>query len=222
MRERELYHMRKDYAPEPLTAESVSQDPFMQFGKWFNEALSTETTEPNAMIVSTCGLDMIPSSRVVLLKKYSPDGFVFFTNYRSRKGNQLSQNPNASILFFWPVTMRQVRIEGSVEKVPESESDEYFSSRPAESRATAIISKQSMHLHNKELFEKEVSAMLERVDSGGDISDQLARPLNWGGYNLKPHLFEFWQGGTNRAHDRFEYLKESPDQPDWTISRLYP
>lgn len=222
MKERDLYHMRKDYSPEPLTEESVSRDPFMQFGKWFHEALSTETTEPNAMIVSTCGLDMIPSSRVVLLKKYSPDGFVFFTNYKSRKGNQLSQNPNASILFFWPVTMRQVRIEGTVEKVPESESEEYFSSRPAESRATAIISKQSMHLDNKELFEKEVSAMLERVDNGGDISDQLARPLNWGGYNLKPHLFEFWQGGTNRAHDRFEYLKESPDQPDWTISRLYP
>lgn len=222
MKEKELYHMRKDYAPQPLTPEELSADPFLQFGRWFSDASQYETAEPNAMVVSTCGLDMIPSSRVVLLKKYSPEGFVFFTNYNSRKGIQLSQNPNASILFFWPETMRQVRIEGFVEKVSEQESDEYFNSRPAESRATAMASSQSEPLANKEQFEKAVDEILQQAEYELSEGKVLERPLHWGGYILRPALFEFWQGGTNRSHDRFEYLKESPDQPFWTITRLYP
>ena len=222
MKEKELYHMRKDYAPQPLTMEELSADPFLQFGRWFSDASQYETTEPNAMIVSTCGLNMLPSSRVVLLKKYSPEGFVFFTNYNSRKGNQLSQNPNASILFFWPETMRQVRIEGSTERTSERDSDEYFNSRPAESRATAMASRQSEPLENKEQFENEVEKILKYSEEDISAGSILARPLHWGGYILKPSLFEFWQGGTNRAHDRFEYRKESPDQPFWTITRLYP
>ena len=214
--------MRKDYAPQPLTKEKLSPDPFMQFGRWFSDASLYETAEPNAMILSTCGLDMLPSSRVVLLKKYSPEGFVFFTNYNSRKGNQLKQNPNASILFFWPETMRQVRIKGCTEKISERESDEYFNSRPAESRATAMASRQSEPLENKEQFENEVEKILKYSEEDISAGSILARPLHWGGYILKPSLFEFWQGGTNRAHDRFEYRKESPDQPFWTITRLYP
>ncbi|MFA6334377.1 MAG: pyridoxamine 5'-phosphate oxidase [Bacteroidales bacterium] len=207
----ELYEMRENYAPESLTKESIHENPFAQFGIWFHEAIAKEV-EPNAMVLSTVGADMSPSSRVVLLKKFSPDGFVFFTNYQSKKGVQLSENPRTALLFFWPISIRQVRIEGLVEKLPSVESDEYFNSRPLESRATALLSRQSFPLESRKKFEADIVRLCER-------GSEIKRPEHWGGYFLWPHLFEFWQGRANRAHDRFQY---SLSEKGWEIRCLYP
>ncbi|MDD2491244.1 MAG: pyridoxamine 5'-phosphate oxidase [Bacteroidales bacterium] len=211
MKEQVLYNMRKDYSPEPLILEKLSKSPLVEFGKWFEEAEKTENQEINAMILSTCKNGEFPSSRVVLLKRYSNEGFVFFTNYHSRKGEQIDSNPKGSILFFWPQTMRQIRIEGEISRISSTESDEYFASRPAESRASAILSKQSKPLNDKERFDNEVKELSN--------NKELKRPNNWGGYILKPVYFEFWQGATNRTHDRFSY---TPTINGWMITRLYP
>lgn len=211
MEEKILYDMRKDYAPTPLKEEMLCINPFIQFDKWFEDARKIERQEANAMILSTCGDGGTPSSRVVLLKRVSKEGFVFFTNYQSKKGEQINRNPNGSILFFWPETMRQIRIEGVLSKISESESEEYFSSRPNESRAAAILSKQSRPLPNKEEFDADVLRFAE--------IDELKKPDFWGGYILKPSYFEFWQGAISRTHDRFSYNKNNGE---WGIVRLYP
>lgn len=212
MEEKSLYHMRKDYSPVPLDPAHLEQDPFLQFAKWFDQALEFEQMEANAMIVSTCDLSLRPSSRVVLLKSYSREGFVFFTNYHSKKGRDLTANPNISLLFFWPATMRQVRIEGRAHKVEEAISQEYFSGRPRESKASSALSRQSEPLFEKEQFNDNVKNLIE--------SDQeILRPTHWGGYVVVPVSFEFWQGGIGRAHDRYLY-KKGPK--GWNISPLYP
>ncbi len=211
MKDRLLYHMRKEYSPEPLSKELLSNSPFLQFEQWFEDAQKYEYQEANAMILATCGGAGAPSSRVVLLKRYSGEGFTFFSNYLSRKGEEIQANPKASILFFWPQTMRQVRIEGEVSIISSTESDEYFLSRPAESRASAILSKQSRPLADKEAFDNEVRLLSE--------NGELKRPDNWGGYILKPGYFEFWQGALSRSHDRFSYALKGNG---WEICRLYP
>ena len=212
MEEKELYGMRRDYSPKPLNVEDLINDPFLLFEKWFKEALELENGEANAMVLSTAGNDMMPSSRMVLLKKYSDSGFVFFTNYKSHKGRQLEENNRAALLFFWPSSMRQVRIEGRVRKISSAGSDEYFESRPRESRASSSLSKQSEPLQERESFDSEIRNLSES-------NCEIKRPGHWGGYVVEPVLFEFWQGGIKRSHDRFRYTKRGAE---WKIVRLYP
>jgi pyridoxamine-phosphate oxidase len=212
MQEKELYGMRRDYSLKPLNVEDLNCDPFQMFEQWFKEALELENIEANAMVLSTVGNDLMPSSRMVLLKKYSGSGFVFFTNYESHKGKQLEENNRAALLFFWPNSMRQVRIEGRVRKISAAESDEYFESRPRESRASSALSRQSETLPERESFESEIRNLLES-------NSEIKRPGHWGGYIAEAVLFEFWQGGIKRSHDRFRYTKNGTE---WKVVRLYP
>jgi pyridoxamine 5'-phosphate oxidase len=212
MIEKELYGMRRDYSPKPLNIEDIDKNPFVQFDFWFREAAEFEDTEANAMVLSTVGKEMMPSSRMVLLKKYSKSGFVFFSNYKSHKGNHLDENNKAALLFFWPNTMRQVRIEGSVKKIAPSESEEYFKSRPRESMSSSALSSQSRELPSREIFDTDVKRLSESVQ-------EIERPEHWGGYIVEPVLFEFWQGGINRAHDRFRFTGKGSR---WNAVRLYP
>lgn len=212
MIEKELYGMRRDYSPKPLNIEAIDKNPFVQFDLWFREAAEYEDIEANAMVLSTVGKEMMPSSRMVLLKKYFQYGFIFFSNYKSHKGKQMEENNNAALLFFWPKTMRQVRIEGSVKKISSSESDEYFKSRPRESMASSALSSQSLQLPSREIFDADVKRLSE-------CADEIKRPEHWGGYIVEPVLFEFWQGGINRAHDRFRFTGKGSQ---WKVVRLYP
>ncbi|MHC1780294.1 MAG: pyridoxamine 5'-phosphate oxidase [Bacteroidales bacterium] len=208
-----LFEMRRDYNPGPLNSGDLDSDPFIQFSKWFEEALRRESHEANAMILSTVNINMEPSSRVVLLKSFSSDGFLFFTNYSSRKGDDISENNRVALLFFWPDSMRQIRIEGVAERCDTALSDEYFNSRPIENRASSALSKQSKPLEDRSKFEEDISNLIR---SGKTIK----RPENWGGYIVKPSRFEFWQGGSGRSHDRFQYNNTGNNL--WNISRLYP
>jgi pyridoxamine 5'-phosphate oxidase len=196
--EKKIHHYRKAYNKDSISLESSAENPFIQFHDWFELAENQTLFEPNAMILSTVGAGMRPSSRVVLLKEYSEEkGFVFFTNYESRKGRELQQNPNASLLFFWESLEKQVRIEGVVEKISEKESEEYFYSRPIESQIGAMISPQSHVIEGSEYLIKK----FEEVKATGKTK----RPENWGGFTLKPDYFEFWQGKIGRLHDRITY-----------------
>lgn len=208
-----LFDMRRDYNLSALELADMESDPFVQFSIWFEEALRRESHEANAMILSTVNINMEPSSRVVLLKSFSSDGFLFFTNYSSRKGDDISENNRVALLFFWPDSMRQIRIEGVAERCDTALSDEYFDSRPVENRASSALSKQSKPLENRSNFDEEISNLIK---SGKTIK----RPENWGGYIVKPNRFEFWQGGSGRSHDRFQYNKTVNNI--WNIARLYP
>ena len=214
MGDRRLADIRREYSLKELTRRSVSSDPFEQFAVWMDEALQAEVPEGTAMTLSTAGLDGIASSRVVLLKGYDESGFVFFTNYESRKGRELASDPRASLNFFWPHLERQVNIRGSVERTSREESEEYFRSRPFESRIGAVASHQSATLASREDLESRV-AELTKLYAGKDVPT----PENWGGYRLAPIQFEFWQGRPSRLHDRicYRHIDEK-----WEISRLYP
>ena len=196
-----------------MTEERVmKENPFDQFKLWYNEELECSSFLPDAMTLSTVGHEMMPSSRIVFMKYFTEEGFIFFTNYRSKKGKQLEENPKASLLFFWPRLVRQVRIEGLVERCSEQLSDEYFNSRPLPSRASSLLSKQSEPLDNKDEFDNNVKRVAENPEL-------VIRPNYWGGYILRPQLFEFWQNREHRSHDRFVY---TPEGPGWKITRLYP
>ena len=190
----------------------MKETPFDQFNLWYNEELESKSYLPDAMTLSTVGADMMPSSRIVFMKILTEEGFIFFTNYRSKKGRQLEENPKASLLFFWPRLIRQVRVEGLVERCSEQISDDYFNSRPLPSRAASLLSKQSEPLDDKEAFDNNVKRLAEN-------EEMVTRPEHWGGYVLKPQLFEFWQNREHRSHDRFAYTLEGPG---WKITRLYP
>ncbi|MBL7778516.1 MAG: pyridoxamine 5'-phosphate oxidase [Chitinophagales bacterium] len=209
--EKNLHHHRKSYERHELTEEQVATDPFIQFNEWMEAALESDVYEPNAMVLSTATTDGKPSARVVLLKSYSKNGLVFFTNYSSRKGKEIAENPHASLLFFWDKLERQVRIEGILKKVSEEESENYFQSRPFESRLSAIVSPQSTVVPGREYLESE----LEKIKN----NTYTPRPSNWGGYILQPVCFEFWQGRANRLHDRlvFEWTNGN-----WQLKRLAP
>lgn len=205
--------LRRDYSRESLDEDAVARSPFDQFAKWFDGALKSQLREPTAMALATVGPDGRPSARMVLLKGFDERGFVFYTNYDSRKGGELADNPHASLLLFWAEIGRQIRIEGDIEKTPASESDEYFKTRPLGARIGAWASPQS------EVTKK--SALMARVaEMGLRHGIYPSRPPNWGGYRLIPHEFEFWQGRPSRLHDRIRYRK----QPDggWLIERLAP
>ncbi|MFN5376742.1 MAG: pyridoxamine 5'-phosphate oxidase [Chitinophagaceae bacterium] len=206
--------IRKDYQLKSLSEHEVDQNPFAQFSVWWNEAVQSDIIEVNAMALSTVTSTGKPSSRIVLLKGYDEQGFVFFTNYSSDKGQQLTQNHFAALLFFWKELERQVRIEGVVSKVSEEESDAYFNSRPVGSRLGAWASPQSQKISDREVLNNELMKFTEQFDQ-----ENIPRPAHWGGYRVKPTRIEFWQGRSNRLHDRILYEQ---DNDNWQISRLAP
>ncbi|KDC47452.1 pyridoxamine 5'-phosphate oxidase [Bordetella bronchiseptica] len=205
--------LRQSYEKGVLVEEQAAASPFQQFARWFDEAVAARVPEPNAMTLATVNAEGQPSARIVLIKGYDDAGFVFFTNYESRKGLDLDANPRASLLFFWQPLERQVRIEGVIEKVSAAESDEYFHSRPLGSRLGAWASRQSQPITRDELEARE----REFCDRYGEHPP---RPPHWGGYRLKPNRFEFWQGRPSRLHDRLRY--EPDGKQGWTIDRLSP
>jgi pyridoxamine 5'-phosphate oxidase len=214
MSTRNIASIRRDYTLKQLDEQEVDRNPFTQFGLWFEEVLNAEVLEPNAMIIATSTREGKPSARVVLLKKFNNRGFSFFTNYHSRKALELEQNPYASLVFFWSELERQVRIEGSISKVSETESDNYFNSRPEGSKIAALVSPQSQVIPNRNHIES------LQLDYHQKFSAKpINRPTNWGGYLLSPSLFEFWQGRTNRLHDRIQYRFVNGE---WIIERLAP
>jgi pyridoxamine 5'-phosphate oxidase len=210
-----LADLRKDYTRQGLSEADADLDPIRQFHVWFEQALAANVVEPNAMTLATATPDGRPSARIVLLKGADESGFVFYTNYRSRKGVELAANPRAALILFWPDLERQIRIEGHVETVSAEESDAYFCSRPAGSRLGAVVSEQSTVIPGREVLEQRL-AQLQAEYPTGDVP----RPSHWGGYRVVPEVIEFWQGRPSRLHDRLRYTK----QPDgtWKRERLAP
>ncbi|WP_339836438.1 pyridoxamine 5'-phosphate oxidase [uncultured Flavobacterium sp.] len=213
---RDLGNYRKSYEKSELLENSIPEDPINLFHKWFHEVEEYDGVgEVNAMTVSTIGLDGFPKSRVVLLKKFNEEGFIFYTNYDSEKGKALVQNPNVCLSFFWPVAERQVIIKGIAEKTQDVISDNYFDSRPDGSKLGAIVSPQSNVIPNREFLENKLKE-LEHSFEGKEI----LRPENWGGFLVKPISVEFWQGRPNRLHDRIIFT--IMDDFAWKIERLAP
>jgi pyridoxamine 5'-phosphate oxidase len=199
----------------PLTEDQVEKNPFLQFDRWFKEMLKADFKEPTAVAVATSTKSGKPSVRMVLMKEYNDDGFVFYTNYQSRKGRELQENPKAAMLFFWDRLERQVRIEGKVQRVSQAQSDDYFNIRPRESRIGAIASPQSRVIESRAVLEKKIAALTKQYES----VDIIPRPPHWGGFILKPSYFEFWQGRPSRLHDRIVYALS---KGKWAIKRLAP
>lgn len=215
----QLQALRREYTQARLNVEDTHADPFKQFGKWFEEAMSADLFDINAMTLATATADGYPSARIVLLKDFDKNGFVFFTNYHSQKGQTLAENPRASLLFYWAELERQVRIEGRVEKVSAEASDVYFHSRPLGSQLGAWASNQSEVIESKEILDKRLDALTEQY------RDQIIpRPAHWGGYCLFPQRLEFWQGRPNRLHDRVLYLRrgEKGENGEWERVLLAP
>lgn len=206
--------LRHDYVAQGLRRADLDPDPIKQFAKWFGEAAAAEIRDVNAMSLATATSDGIPSVRIVLLKGVSERGFVFFTNYRSEKGRELEENPRAALNLFWVQLERQIRISGPVEKTSREESEEYFHSRPLGSQLGAWASEQSEVIPNREVLEAKLTELTAQYASG-----VIPLPSHWGGYRVKPETIEFWQGRTNRLHDRFRYARE---ESGWKIERLAP
>ena len=205
--------LRQEYIRESLDEQDAARDPFTQFDRWFNEAIKAELPMLNAMTLATVSASGQPAARIVLLKGVDARGFVFYTDYASRKGAELAANPRAALLLYWTELEREVRIEGHVEKVSARESDEYFASRPLGSRHAAIASPQSAVVPNRAVLE---ARFAEADKLHGDAP---ARPAHWGGYRVLPSAIEFWQGRPNRLHDRLLY---SRIDAAWKIERLAP
>lgn len=207
--------LRTEYTHSSLDVKDVDKNPFRQFEVWFEQALTSEVTEPNAMNIATVGKSGVPSCRVVLLKGLKNEGFVFYTNYQSKKGRELEENPMVALNFFWPELQRQVQIKGAVEKVSAEESTQYFQSRPKASQIGAWSSPQSTVIKNREILEEREKQLSEKFKN----ADVLPRPEQWGGYLVKPFAIEFWQGRSSRLHDRIIYTLEDSE---WKINRLAP
>lgn len=212
--EKVLGPLRRHYGQGRLLESEADPDPLKQFGRWFREAGDCGILEPNAMVLATVDADGLPSARVVLMKGFGPEGFVFYTNYLSRKGLALEHNPNAALVFYWDRLERQVRVEGGVVRLPAEQSDAYFAARPVESRLGASVSRQSRVVAGRDVLETRMRAMRERWPEG-----DLPRPSFWGGYRLQPRQMEFWQGRVGRLHDRLRYRAA---EQNWVMERLEP
>lgn len=210
-----IQNLRTDYSSASLSEKDVVSNPINQFENWFKAALDAKVNEPNAMTLATATTNGLPSARIILLKDFHQDGFIFYTNYLSRKGKDLAKNPRAALLFFWPELERQVRIEGTVEKLSRETSERYFATRPKGSQVGAVVSPQSQEIDNRATLEKKW-AELEAVYAESAVP----KPAHWGGYILKPNLIEFWQGRSSRLHDRIVYKRA--DKASWKIVRLAP
>lgn len=210
-----ISQLRYDFSKQTLDESEVNKNPIIQFENWFKEAVEANVISPNAMVLATATKDGRPSSRVLLLRNFNAKGFVFYTNYHSKKAVSMAHNPYAALTFFWPEQERQVRIEGLIEKQGDKESDEYFSMRPDGSKLGAWSSQQSAVIDNRAALEERFRETKEHFKDGN-----IPRPAFWGGYILKPDLFEFWQGRPNRMHDRiaFRLIEENK----WKIERLAP
>jgi len=209
--------LRTDYKRERLDESQVDRDPFRQFGHWFEEALAAKLPEPNAMTLATVGDDGRPAARIMLLKDFDNRGFVFYTNYRSRKGREIARCPQVALLFHWVELERQVRIEGTATSVDGAESDAYFAVRPHASRLGAWASPQSEPIASRDALEARFADVQTRFSASGD---DVPRPAHWGGFRVAPDTIEFWQGRPSRLHDRIRFRRTSPDA--WMIERLAP
>jgi pyridoxamine 5'-phosphate oxidase len=207
--------LRKEYSQAELLESAINPDPIPQFALWFQQALESNLQEPNAMTIATIGQDGLPNARIVLLKDFDARGFVFFTNYRSQKGQELAANPQAAIVFLWAELERQVRIQGTVEKVSPTESDYYFHTRPLGSQLGAWASEQSDVIISRDILETKLKAIETQYEN-----QDIPRPDHWGGYRVLPSTIEFWQGRKNRLHDRLRYKRL--DNQQWLIERLCP
>ncbi|HTL10274.1 MAG TPA: pyridoxamine 5'-phosphate oxidase, partial [Chitinophagaceae bacterium] len=206
---------RKDYRQQSLLEKDVAKTPYDQFLKWWEEAVHAEIDEVNAMTLATASITGLPAARIVLLKGFDKNGFVFFSNYESFKGMQLEENPRACLVFFWKELERQVRITGLVEKTSAEESDQYFNSRPASSRIGAWASPQSRVISNREWLDNNEQQVAAKFNN-----TSIERPPHWGGYRVKPVTVEFWQGRASRLHDRIQYSLQ--EQGQWIMERLAP
>jgi len=213
-KKKNIEQLRRLYASEELRKSIIDKNPFKQFSKWFNQAADSEIIEPTAMMVATANKKGIPSLRTVLLKAFDLEGFIFFTNYKSGKGKELSENPFAEILFLWKELERQVRISGKAEKIPNKQSEDYFKTRPYESKIGAWASEQSSIISSREFLDQKFKEYLQKYPD-----NNVPMPEYWGGFKLFPHKFEFWQGRKHRLHDRICYIK---NRDRWEIERLSP
>jgi len=206
--------LRRSVAGDRLEREDLDDDPVDQFARWFREACDSVPLDPNAMSIATVDAEQRPSSRTVLLKYFDETGYVFFTNYSSRKAADIDGNPNVSLLFFWPELARQVRIDGTAARIPASETLRYFATRPRGSQIGAWVSTPSSIIKSRSLLENKFEELKQKF-AGGDVP----LPSFWGGYRVTGMVYEFWQGRSNRLHDRFRYTQ---DGDDWRIERLCP
>lgn len=210
----DISKLRRDYLFTDLDENKVKINPFDQFNVWMEEAIKADLIDPSAMILATADKNAVPAVRVVLLKRVDEEGLVFYTNYESKKGKDISENPQASLLFFWKELERQIRISGKVKKVSKKESESYFHSRPYESQLAALASKQSSIIPGRKHLENKFDELKNEFNG-----KEIPLPAYWGGFKLVPESFEFWQGRENRLHDRISYLKE---KNKWKIVRLAP
>jgi pyridoxamine 5'-phosphate oxidase len=211
-----LHDYRKSYEKSSLDKKNLNQNPLQQFRSWFHDVeKSGSLDEANAMTISTIGADDFPKNRIVLLKYYDENGFIFYTNYESEKGRALLRNPKTCLSFFWPNTERQVIIKGLAERLPDHVSDNYFASRPKGSQLGALVSNQSEVIENREVLENELKSLEDKYQN-----KEVPRPKSWGGFLVRPQSMEFWQGRPNRLHDRFRFTLI--DDLDWKIERLAP
>ena len=213
MKDLSLAEFRREFIAGAISEEDLLESPHLQFMEWMEDAIRSGIPDPNAMSLATADLSGKPSVRIVLLKNASEEGYVFLSNYDSRKGTDLDENPQASIMFFWSGLDRQLRIEGTVSRLPGHLSDELFNSRPRLSQVSAVVSPQSKIVEHRGVLENK----FEELSASDDIP--ISRPSNWGGYILKPHTYEFWQGREHRLHDRIQYIN---DDGNWKKQRLAP
>jgi pyridoxamine-phosphate oxidase len=215
MDQQDIQNIRNEYLAAKLSEKDTDADPIKQFDKWFTEALNSQQHEPTAMTLATATHDGRPSARIVLMKGFGDTGFTFYTNYLSRKGREIAKNPLGALIFFWDSLERQVRIEGTIEKIDRETSEKYFYSRPKGSQIGAVVSPQSQEIPDRDGLEKKWQQMEAQY-----ADKEVPKPSHWGGYILKPRMIEFWQGRPSRLHDRILYKKV--DNKSWKKVRLAP